>query len=246
MIATEDAVFIPEPPSQAEGESGAETVGFTAFGSQRNTDAQKRRCRPTSVELQWNYTTVVPQRGNPVPPAYWGTFITAFDGTVLAGSRNDGVGATTAPWSGLPPDPARRFSDGAGGNVGLATTSYNVIGQPNNVGFDIFINLLHTSVNVTIDYRNFYLGGLPFSNTIVLNSVPQVGSYSMAGQPASIAPFLIVRRRPEGYLPNEDGAQVFLNLPYATTPYPAGFVDPALVGVPITVVPSFLRTNIIP
>lgn len=250
MIEQGDNIVLLESPQQAEGESGLETTGFSSFGfggSGQGTETSlvRKAARPTSVDFQWNYTGVVAQRGNPVPAAYWGTFITAFDGTILAGARNDGLGATTAPWSGFAPDPNVRTSDGAGGTTGLGTISSNVIGRPYSVGFDIFIDLLQTDVDINLNYYNPYTG-IPATSAIVINKVPQVGQYSMALQPPTIAPFLIVRRRPEGYLSNEDGAQVFLSLPYASTTFPAGFVNPAAVGVPATGFLTRLLTNIVP
>jgi len=246
MIETEDSLEILEAPGQAEGESGSETIGFSTFGAQRINDAQKRRARPTSVTFVWNRALVPGQLTLPTSPSYWGTFITTFDGVVLAGARNDGLGAATGWTTGNIIDPATKYSDGAGGSASIPTLTNSVIGLPGNrCGFDIFINTLQLNVTTQLDYRNPYTA----TNTsiiIVAGKIPQIGQYTMAGAPAGTPPFLIVRRRPEGYLANEDGAQVFLTLPYANIIFPAGFVNPAVVGVPTATINTTLTTNIAP
>lgn len=242
MIQTEDAVEV----LQAEGESGAETVGFSTFGAQRINDAQKRRCRPTSLRIAWNATFNAPQIANPTPPQYWGTFITLFDGTIIAGARNDGAGSTNVRWEQNSLNYKR--SDGAGGNVGFATLASIVAGLPGGLcGFDVFIKTTQTDVVCYLDYYNPYTT-LTAQLDIVTGKIPQIGQYTMAGAPAGSPPFAIIRRRPEGYFPNEDGAQVFLTLPYASSnfPIPAGFVNPATVGVPFTTYDTRIVTNIIP
>lgn len=248
MIETEDSVAILEAPGQAEGESGSETIGFSTFGSQRINDAQKRRTRPCSLEFQWNYTGLAPQRVTPIPPAYWGTFITTFDGKILAGARNDGLGATYAQWSSLfTGDFNGRWSDGTGGNVGVPTYAFTTLGLAGaRCGVDIFIDTLQTNVNVNLFYTNPYIFPAPPSLPIVVNKVPQIGSYTMPGAPVGTPPFVIVRRRPEGYSTNEDGAQVFISIPYASTAVPAGFVNPASVGVIDNGFGTFFSTSITP
>lgn len=243
MIQTEDAVEV----LQAEGESGAETVGFSTFGAQRINDAQKRRCRPTSVVFVWNKTTIPAQLTMPTPAAYWGTFITTFDGTVLAGARNDGVGAATAGWaSGNLFDPATRYSDGLGGSTSLGTLTGTTLGLPaGRCGFDIFINLFETDVTSSLEYWNPYTNAV-LSQPLIVGKAPQIQQFTMAGAPAGTPPFLIVRRRPEGYQANEDGAQVFITLPYASLAVPAGFVNPLAVGVPANAFDTKVSVNIFP
>lgn len=235
MIQTEDSVEILEVPGQAEGESGAETTGFSTFGAQRINDAQKRRCRPTNISFQWNNSGFAAQRVMPTPVAYWGTFITSFDGTILAGSRNDGLGSTTRGWAATPglSPPNLSYSDGTGGNVGVPIVTNQVLGLPGSrCGFDMFINTTKTNIDARIFYFNPYfppgVGGTTSIN-IIVGKVPQIGEFFMPNQPPGTAPFLIIRRRPEGYFAGEDGAQVFLSFPYASEPRPAGFIDPTSV-----------------
>jgi len=239
MIETEDSLEILEVPGQAEGESGSETIGFSTFGAQRINDAQKRRARPTSVYMQWNFGSLVAMRTMPTPVAYWGTFVTDFSGKILAGARNDGLGSTTSGWATTPGfSPANlSYSNGSGGNLSLPTLSYNTLGLPGSLcGFDIFMDTTQTDIDISLFYFNPYFPagvGSITSINLAVNKVPLIGQYYMPSQPAGQAPFLIIRRRPEGYLPNEDGAQVFLSLPYADDVYPAGFIDPAVAGVPV-------------
>lgn len=245
MIQTEDSLDILESPSQAEGESGLETVGFTTFGGQRINDSQKKQTRPCSLSFGWNFSGNAAQLVRPLPAPYWGTFITAFDGTILAGARLDGAGSASVGWGPIFPLAGSRYSDGIGGNTGIASLAFKVQGLSGSLcGFDIFINTLQTIVNCGLSYWNPYTAALGYID-LVLAKVPQLGEFTMAGAPAGTPPFLIVRRRPEGYNPNEDGAQIFCALPYATAIPPAGFIFPATVGVPSTVLKTYLGTTIV-
>ena len=72
MIQTDDSVEI----LPLEGESGLEAVGFT----QRN-DVTRTRARPTNTIFWFNRTNFAAQATAGQPPvAYWGHFMTLFDG----------------------------------------------------------------------------------------------------------------------------------------------------------------------
>lgn len=253
MTQTEEAVTArrPSAPLYVEPESGQEAGGFESVLSdllnQRNTESQRKRARPTSVDFQWNFGALPAQRGLPTPPAYWGTFITTFDGTVLAGARNDGLGSLTAGWAAASPvDPDGKYSNGAGGNTSIITTTNVITGLSGALcGFDIFLDTTQTNIDVFLVTYNPHTA-LTQSFPLVLNKVPQIGSYKLNAQPLSDSPVLIIRRRPEGYKPNEDGAQVFFRPSYANTVYPAGCPDPVPLGVPTSAQVTRITTGITP
>jgi len=233
MIQTEDSVEILEVPGQAEGESGSETIGFSTFGSQRVNDAQKRRGRPTSTRFKFNGTANAAQATFPQPPpAYWGNFITLFDGTIVAGTRLDGVGINWATGT-IPANPIQScWSDGSGTRTTPTTGvqlpalyTSNVIGAKGGlIGLDVFFRTSLTNFNCAVSYVP--ATGATMGVSVVTNKVPNIG--------VLVPGIVVTRRRPEGYIAGEDGVQVFIAPPSASTfaVAPAGFVDPSLVGVP--------------
>jgi len=222
MIATEDTVEI----LTQEGESGLETVGFSGATT---LDIQKRRARPTSTYMYYNWTsTGAINNVYPVPVPYWGNFATLFDGTIVAGTRLDGQGIGFAGTSFFA---AICYSDGTGGSVTVPprpnylppSYTYNTVGaKGSKVGVDVFFQTSMTNVNAFISY----ISPGPVINTIpiVVNKVPQIGN---------LVPGIVVTRvRAEGYNAGENGVQVFFSPIVASTLIPAGFIDPATVGVP--------------
>jgi len=233
MIQTEDSVQILEVPGQAEGESGSETIGFSTFGAQRINDAQKRRARPTSTRFWFNAATNPAQATFPKPPpAYWGNFISLFDGTIVAGTRLDGVGINWATGSIITNPIQTCWSDGSGtrtapgsGAILPAVYTSNVIGAKGGlIGLDVFFRTSVTNFNCAVNYISATGGA--FGVSVVVNKIPNIGVFAGG--------IVITKSRPEGYSAGESGVQVFFSPPSATTigSTPAGFVDPTLVGVP--------------
>lgn len=222
MIATEDTAEI----LTQEGESGLETVGFSGATT---LDIQKRRARPTSTLIVYNWTGTAAISGvYPLPVAYWGNFATLFDGTIVAGTRLDGQGVGFANFFIAA---TSCYADGTGGSIvvpprpNYMPPSYttNTAGlKGSNAGIDVFFQTSMTDVDVNV----FYIlpGGAIGGATVVNNKVPIIGNL--------VPGVITTRRRPEGYNPGEDGVQIFFRPPTATNAIPAGFVDPATVGVP--------------
>ena len=233
MIATEDTVEI----LTQEGESGLETVGFSGATT---LDIQKRRARPTATTFLYNATITGAIAGvYPLPVAYWGNFITLFDGTIVGGTRLDGTGVG---WTNAFPSAYASFSQGDSGNTGLPTLgpmprsyTYNTMGaKGSNAGIDIFFQTSMTDVDFRLQWVTTTFA---FQTTnLVLSNVPQIGN---------LVPGIIsTRRRPEGYNAGEDGVQVFFRPPIAANFVPPNFVDPTTVGVPRSVLVDIGNVNI--
>lgn len=220
MIATEDTAEI----LTQEGESGLDTVGFSGANT---LDIQKRRGRPTSTTFFFN-TTVTPAIQNvyPLPVAYWGNFITLFDGTIVGGTRLDGQGIG---WANTVGSPFLSKADGVSGNTGIPasatippTYTFNTVGlKGSNAGIDIFFRTSMTSVSVTLRRVDLTLSVV--NTPIVVGGVPQIGNL--------VPGVITTRRRPEGYISGEDGVQIFFRPQICGSVVPPGFVDPATVGL---------------
>ena len=227
MIPTEDSVEI----LPAEGESGQEVVGFSSFGAQRINDAQKRRSRPTNTIFWYNRTNFAAQATAGQPPvAYWGHFMTLFDGTIIAGTRLDGQGTC---WSTAGASAQSSITSGVGTEV-VPTTgqtippSYtsNFLGAKGSlIGIDVFFRTTATNVNIGV---TLVIAGVATGAVVVAAKVPQIGTF-LGGN-------LITRQRPEGYFSGESGVQMFIRPPTAATIIPPGFVDPVVVGVPTSAI----------
>lgn len=244
MIQTEDSVEILEVPGQAEGESGSETIGFSTFGSQRVNDAQKRRGRPLQTLVAFNTGLMAPAAFTlPTPVAYWGNFMTLFDGTIVGGSRLDGLGSSNIGWSNIaalptaayptlaPPVPGNPRCYTRGGKLlpyGSDISSYSsaIVGSPGNLGIDFFFQTSMTNVNFNIIFRT---SGLTTANlALVVNKVPQ-NTYASGLPVGFFGGFILARRRPEGYFPGEDGIQVICRPTSAWLGVDPGWVSP--VGI---------------
>ena len=221
MIATEDTAEI----LTQEGESGLETVGFSGATT---LDIQKRRGRPTTTIFTYNLTvTAAIQNVYPLPVAYWGNFITLFDGTIVGGTRLDGQGIG---WANNLASAYSSFATGTGGNTGFpdnktlgATYTYNTIGaKGSSAGIDIFFKKSMIDASFTLQWLAADLSTQ--TTSLVIGIVPQLGNL--------VPGVITTRRRPEGYNPGEDGLQVFFQPQVAANTIPTGFVDPTLVGVP--------------
>ena len=226
MIPTEDTATI---PPQSEGESGSETVGFVTYLSEIMHDVQKRRARPTNTLLFYNRCSVLAQASTPNPPvAYWGNFMTLFDGTIIAGTRLDGLGTCFAT---APASPGACLVDGTGTKTLPFSTrklppiyTTNLAGKTGLPGIDVFFRTSMTNVNVTVQWVKDATGAISTFKA-VNNKNPQY----------TITQTLVARKRPEGYSTGENGVQLFFRPPVATVAVPPGFVNPALVGVPSNV-----------
>lgn len=223
MIATEDTVEI----LTQEGESGLDTVGFSGVNT---LDIQKRRGRPTNTIFTYNLTvTAAIQDIYPLPVAYWGNFITLFDGTIVGGTRLDGQGIG---WGSSLGSPFSTWASGTTGRPGFPSVkpipveyTYNTVGvKGSNAGIDIFFRTSMTDATFGLQW---VAADLTTQNTpLVVFGVPQIGSL--------VPGIITTKRRPEGYNTGENGVQVFFQPQVATDGIPAGFVSPALVGVPST------------
>jgi len=214
--------YVVTPPS-TEGESGLETIGFE---TSKISESRRVIMRPTSTQVWFNKTNSGTQATGIQPaPAYWGNFITLFDGTIVGGTRLDGVGIGWAVNFG---DANRCSARGNGGttpppqNKTLpAQYTFNTVGaKGSNVGIDIFFRKSMTNVTVTVDT----VGGVSIFAVIANN--PAYADWYPLGSP------IITRPRPEGYQSGEDGVQILWNPKTAEAVPPAGFVNPAAVGVP--------------
>lgn len=248
MTQTEDSVEILEAPGQAEGESGAETIGFSTFGAQRINDAQKRRGRPLQSLIAFNTGLMVPAAYTiPTPVAYWGNFMTLFDGTIIGGSRLDGLGSTTIGWSSIsalptaafptlaPPVPGNPRCYTRGGKLEpygkeISTYSTAMVGLAGNVGIDFFFQTSMTNVNFNVIYR---ASGITQANLpLVINKVPQT-AYA-AGIAVGLGGYIRARPRPEGYSPGENGIQLLIRPLSAWLGTDPGWQSALAVGSPIT------------
>ena len=221
MIATEDTAEI----LTQEGESGLETVGFSGATT---LDIQKRRGRPTATTILYNSTnTILLRNVYPLPVAYWGNFITIFDGTIVAGTRLDGQGVGFTNGLGFIYRSLSTGDFGLSGNPQFKplppSYTYNTVGlKGSNAGVDIFFRTSMSGVDVNLSWVTS-AGAVTF-NAIIAAKVPQIGNL--------VPGVITTRRRPEGYSPGEDGVQVFFRPPCAADAVPSGFVDPSSVGVP--------------
>jgi len=244
MIQTEDSVEILEVPGQAEGESGSETIGFSTFGAQRINDAQKRRGRPLQSLVAFNTGLMAPAAYTlPTPVAYWGNFITLFDGTIVGGSRLDGLGSATIGWSDIvtlptapyptlaPPVPGNPRCHTRGGKLlpygnDIASYSSAMVGAAGYLGIDFFFQTSMTNVNFNIIFKT--TGFVTDNLALVINKVPQT-AYA-GGVPVGFqGGFIRARRRPEGYFPGEDGIQIFCRPNSAWLGVDPGWISP--VGI---------------
>jgi hypothetical protein len=233
MTQTEDVADV----LQAEGESGLETVGFSGATV---PEVQRRRARPCQSVAFFNLTPNAPsQTVMPTPVAYWGNFVTTFDGTVIAGAKGDGLGSANIGWTAYTPayfpalptlftptpgNPTSYCLNGILQPYGTQISSYQgaTIGAPGNVGLDFFFKTSMASVTMI---ASLWVNGLSQNYQVVFNNVPQ--SINASGVYGSI----IARPRPEGYAPGENGVQLLIS-PTAWAGTSPGWADSFVTGVP--------------
>lgn len=228
----------------AEGESGLEipiTIGQMSVGGGSTGDSSTL-IAGTSLqagEVYFNYTANPLMVANPAN--YAGTFMTDFEGTLLAGRRLDGV---------VPPPPATPWSNSlpynlAAGSVaktgldtdikifsGASLGIENIYSPNGGIGLDIFFT---PSAWPPGDQLNVNIINLPAINfgvfpsfTLIFNSTPyiwnneQITAPGYSNQTNPNAP-IKTRPRPEGYNPGESGLQIFWSQLGAVTPQPAPY-----------------------
>ena len=253
MIAQEDSADI----LLAEGESGGDTIGFAGVGN--SLEMQQKKTRPFYTEIIFNVSDNVAQQDTfPLPAAYWGNFITSFDGTILAGQRLDGIGTGFCPsffsaYSSVYSNSATSGSNPNNVRIGnqpgvkIAKCYPNTcFGASGAIGLDIFFRKSLTDFNAFVRFRKDFSPGFR-EIKVVNNKIPQIINIPPAFGSGTAQSAVYTRTRPEGYSSGEDGIQVFYQPGWAATPSSSGgtpFFEELLFKDPVTSSPVFPNVDV--
>ena len=253
MIAQEDSADI----LLAEGESGGDTVGYANVAV--GLETQHKRTRPFYTEIIFNVSDNVAQQNTfPLPVAYWGNFITSFDGNILAGQRLDGLGTGFCPaffnaYSSVYSNSATSGSNTNNVRIGnqpgvkISKCYPNTcFGASGFIGLDIFFRKSLTDFNAFVRFRKDTAPGFQ-EYKVVNNKIPQIINIAPFGGSGLAQSAVYTRRRPEGYGPGEDGIQVFYQPGWAATPSSSGgtpFFEELLFKDPATSSPVFPNVDV--